>query len=240
MSEILNELNTKDRMYKKCKQCGRTIHISRFRKYASRKAEGSTRNTKVGENTVCMECEAFNANITRVFKKTTRTAEEEQLLTRASQMYIMLKQRGNSPIGAYARYVLGETVGSGRGRNAGKSMNDFLDDMLGTEDIISKRLEQKEDIRRKKLDNTPNQEVLDMLNMWLTRELYDSPEYYEEVYDDLLVACRRDDIDEEAARQLVKAGRKPRTKDVYGPLLEAVLERFNVYEDEYDWDKDGE
>lgn len=107
---------------KQCKQCGRTLTLPNFRRYyprgaAAQKAreadsqKAREAGTKVGYNTVCKECEAFNAKVNRIYKSDKRTQEQQKLLDEASVFYKTLASRGLEPKGRYAADVLSGSTG---------------------------------------------------------------------------------------------------------------------------------
>ena len=207
---------------KVCKQCGRTLHKSKFRKYSSRKAEGSTRRTRVAENTVCLDCESFNLAATRLFKLKEKTPAQEEKLEQIGELYKKLHRLGLHPIGAYAKHVLGLQTGRGNVPN-GPNLIDSYMSMFDNE------------------NDNGTEATIDELKMWLTKELTKEPDYYiNDVYSSLRVACRCDDVTKEEAIEADKAGRRFEVKNNYKELLSAVLDRFYAYEDEYDWDKEDE
>jgi hypothetical protein len=176
----------------------------------------------VAENTVCKDCESFNQVATRLFKLENKTPEQEAMLERAADMYRALHRAGLHPIGAYAKHVLGLPIGRLGVRNESSEsfMERYINSVLGNIQ-----------------DN--EQDLIGELTAWLSRELTEEPDYYlDKVYGDLKVACRSDDITEVEAKELEKKGLPFAVKNNYKELLDAVLERFYAYEDEYDWDKE--
>lgn len=207
---------------KVCKQCGRTFHKSKFRKYSSRKAEGSTRRTRVAENTVCLGCESFNLAATRLFKLETKTPAQEEKLEQIAEVYRTLHKAGLHPIGAYAKHVLGLETGRRSVSNSTNVIDEYIAFARG-------------------MTSNADTGLIDELKMWLTKELTAEPDYYlNHVYSRLHVACRCDYLTEEQAIEADRKGMKFEVKSNYKDLLGAVLDRFYAYEDNYDWDKEDE
>lgn len=98
-------------MNKICKQCGKTQPLDAFRKYTPRgkkNKEGKyERNTTQGYNTTCKQCEKINAQLTLLWKKTERTAEEELALEEGATYYKALVDKGLHPLGTYFKHVMG-------------------------------------------------------------------------------------------------------------------------------------
>ena len=205
---------------KKCKQCGRVLHKSNFRKYASRKSESSTRRTRVAENTVCLDCESFNLAATRLFKQKEKTPAQEEKLAKIADAYKALYNRGLQPIGAYAKHVLGLSVGRSNVANSTNNVDSYLafvDGMVSAAPV--------------------DEEIVRELKGWITKELTEEPDYYNNhVYGELRVRCRVDELTRREAEEAERTGRPFEIKACYKELLDAVLERFCAYEDNYDWD----
>lgn len=119
-----------DMSIKQCKQCGRTLNIVSFRPYYSRRNDDKPSNS--GHNTVCRDCEAFNAKVNRMAKIVDPTAEQQKLLDEAANFYRVLASRGLHPIGVYASEVLGRDT---RGRKT-IDMMDFMNEIMKPKDEI--------------------------------------------------------------------------------------------------------
>ena len=114
---------------KKCKQCGKTKCDTEFRPYYSR-STGKYKSS-VGSNTICKECERINASVTRIWKRETKSEEDEKLLTQAAEYYKMLVANGHEPIGPFAKHVLGEAS------RQPEPLSAILSAALGTQDVIN-------------------------------------------------------------------------------------------------------
>jgi hypothetical protein len=152
-----------------------------------------------------------------LFKVVDKTPAQEEKLEKIAEVYRRLHRAGMHPIGAYAKHVLGTT--STRAKSSSAALID--DYMAFVDEAFS--------------DETTD--IMNTLKKWLTKELTEEPDYYiDTVYGDLRVRCRCDHVTEEDARERERIGRGFDVKDIYKELLDAVLTRFNAYEDKYEWD----
>lgn len=85
---------------KKCKQCGEEKPIDAFRPYKSRST--GIRKTTTGHATICKKCESFNAMVTVAYKANPRTPAQQDLVDRATQVYLHQMSNGLDPKGALA------------------------------------------------------------------------------------------------------------------------------------------
>ena len=76
-----------------------------FRPYVPR-GTGKYKTT-VGRNTICKNCESLNNKAARYFKLEEKTDEHKRFLARVADAYKVLQGRGGTPVGPYARHVLG-------------------------------------------------------------------------------------------------------------------------------------
>ena len=102
------EVDEMDSAIKRCKQCGRELPVSRFRRYKSRGA--GVRNTNTGYNTLCRDCESISNRAAAALKR-----GDEDTLSKLRTHYKALQDRGLPPVTASARRVLGEDVAVSRG-----------------------------------------------------------------------------------------------------------------------------
>lgn len=182
---------------KACKQCGRMLEMDNFRKYVPRGTGKYT--TTVGRHTICMECERFNQTINNTYKRDTRSPEQEQLLEQAKALYKTLADRGLEPKGRYAADVLGISQ-----TKVVDTTASYIN-MLMQEPVVAA---------------APSD-----LDQWLTCDLTEEPDYYEQVLNDLMGKYRPcKGVD--ASGQLVY-------DDTHKETLNEIIDRFSAYEDEY-------
>lgn len=149
-----------------CKQCGRSLVLSNFRRYyprgaAAQKQKGAA--LKVGYNTVCKECEAFNAKVNRIYKSSKRTQEQQKLLDDAAIFYKELASKGLEPKGRYATDILG-------GINTSSS-SDSIEDARNFMNSI--------------LNPVANDTLVDEYNKLLKLDLTEEPDVYQAMLDEL-------------------------------------------------------
>lgn len=103
--------------HKVCKQCGRDLPISEFRKYVPR-GNGVYKTTQ-GHHTLCKNCEKISQRAAHALNK-----GDEETLEKLRAHYRLLQERGLEPATAPARKLLGVD-------NTGKpKRRDSLDDLL--------------------------------------------------------------------------------------------------------------
>lgn len=143
-----------------CQQCGRQLVDSQFRSYYPR---GNKKAPKVGSNTICVTCEALNAKVNRLWKieEDCRSAEQQRLLDDAALFYKELANRGLSPKGKYAAYVLGQ--------DSGQSMDEVFKDLFKT--VLTPEV-------------VP--EYMEEYSRLLTMDLTEEPDVYHDMLDELL------------------------------------------------------
>lgn len=196
---------------KQCKQCGRTMTLPNFRRYYPRGAAAQKRTvqnaeTKVGYNTICKECEAFNAKVNRIYKSDKRTQDQQELLNEAAEFYKKLASRGLEPKGRYATDILASSsVGApgtvGTTKDSIQEARNFMNSVLVPSTYAKEELVVK------------GHELLEM-------ELTQEPEVYQELVD-------------KWREQIV--GPDGRVSAEYLDLFNAVAERIDTYEDNYTW-----
>ena len=108
-------------MLKICKQCGRELPESSFRKYAAR-GRGIYK-TEQGYYTICKECEAISRRADYAMKK-----GDEATIDKLRDHYTMLMDKGFMPATAAAKRLLGMEVARSTGRDA----TDTLDTLLAS------------------------------------------------------------------------------------------------------------
>lgn len=154
-----------------CKQCGRSLALPNFRRYYPRGAAAQKQKEavlKVGYNTVCKECEAFNAKVNYIYKSSKRTQEQQKLLDDAAVFYKELASRGLEPKGRYAAEVL---VGTDFARHSTSHSNDSIKDARNFMNSI--------------LEPTVNDALVDEYNKLLKLDLTEEPDVYQEMLDKL-------------------------------------------------------
>ena len=89
---------------KKCKQCGNTLDIEKFRQYPPR---GNNKyKTTQGHYTICKECEAFNRHAVAAWRADPRTARQQDIVDAAIRIYTDQIARGLHPVGALAKSLM--------------------------------------------------------------------------------------------------------------------------------------
>lgn len=157
-------LNTKT-----CKQCGRSLTLINFRRYYPRGAAAQKQKEailKVGYNTVCKECEAFNAKVNRIYKSDKRTQEQQKLLDDAAVFYKALASKGLEPKGRYASDTLVDAH-----FKRPSTYNDSIKDAHNFMNSI--------------LEPTPNDALVDGYNKLLKLDLTEEPDVYQAMLDEL-------------------------------------------------------
>ena len=149
---------------KRCKQCGRVLTPPNFRRYYPRgAATQKQKELKVGYNTVCKECEAFNAKVNYIYKLDKRTQEQQKLLDDAAIFYKELASKGLEPKGRYATDILG-------GINTNSS-SDSIEDARNFMNSIRNPI--------------VNDKLVDEYNKLLKLDLTEEPDVYQEMLDKL-------------------------------------------------------
>lgn len=203
---------------KQCKQCGRTLTLPNFRSYyprgaaaqkvrEAREAGMQPPESKVGCSTVCKECEAFNAKVNRIYKLDMRTQEQQSLLDEAATFYKALASRGLEPKGRYAADVLSLSTDSS---NKDKSKSSIQEARNFMRSLLAPTASTAS------TGDAPVVEGQKLLKLVLTQE----PDIYQQMVDDW-----REKI----------VGPDGRVKAEYLELFNAVAERFDDYEDNYQW-----
>ena len=189
---------------KQCKQCGRVLALPNFRRYYPRGAAAKKQKEtalKVGYNTVCKECEAFNAKINYIYKLDKRTQEQQKLLDDAAVFYKELASRGLEPKGRYASDIL---VGTDAARHSASRSNDSIKDARNFMNSI--------------LNPKVNDKLVDEYNKLLTIDLTDEPDVYQAMLDELL------------ERSLGPDGRvRPEYKEIFTKVAERIDEYEDNY-----------
>lgn len=185
-----------------CKQCGELKPIEQFRKYYG---------GRKGHYNTCKLCEKVNARYKYLKSKgESIDYSEESELNKIERLYEAQRAAGLQPPRKDAE------------RN--KPLVDSLDDMIS-------KYEQKSSIVAVTLNETPAKPAPAELQLWLTCELNEEPDYYlDEVYEELKAKYRPQlRIDQETLR--------PVYDDTHKAVLESILDRFYKYEDTY-YDKE--
>ena len=155
-------LNTKT-----CKQCGRSLTLPNFRRYYPRGAAAQKqKEMKVGYNTVCKECEAFNAKVNYIYKLDKRTQEQQKLLDDAAVFYKALADRGLEPKGRYASDILVDA--------RSKRASSYTDSIKNAHNFMNSILEP-----------TTNDALVDGYNKLLKLDLTEEPDVYQAMLDEL-------------------------------------------------------
>lgn len=154
---------------KTCKQCGRLLALPNFRRYYPRGAAAQKQKEaalKVGYNTVCKECEAFNAKVNYIYKLDKRTQEQQKLLDDAAVFYKALADKGLEPKGRYASDILVDAH-----LKRASSYNDSIKSARTFMNSI--------------LEPTANDALVDEYNKLLKLDLTEEPDVYQAMLDEL-------------------------------------------------------
>ena len=154
---------------KTCKQCGRLLALPNFRRYYPRGAAAQKQKEaalKVGYNTVCKECEAFNAKVNYIYKSDKRTQEQQKLLDDAAVFYRALADKGLEPKGRYASDILVDAHSK-----RASSYSDSLKDARNFMNSI--------------LNPVANDTLVDEYNKLLRLDLTEEPDVYQAMLDEL-------------------------------------------------------
>ena len=154
---------------KTCKQCGRLLALPNFRRYYPRGAAAQKQKEaalKVGYNTVCKECEAFNAKVNYIYKLDKRTQEQQKLLDDAAVFYKALADKGLEPKGRYASDILVDAHSK-----RASSYSDSLKDARNFMNSI--------------LNPVANDTLVDEYNKLLRLDLTEEPDVYQAMLDEL-------------------------------------------------------
>ena len=191
--------------FKQCKQCGKMLPISSFRKYYG---------GRKGTYKYCLTCERINNREKYLMKKATFTAEETEELEMIHKLWHIQRMNGLQP--------------PHDNRNKA-SVADRVVDLLADYETTEVAAAQSNEHKAVELEssNAPAD-----LTKWLTVELTEEPDYYQDtVYEQL-----RDKY-----RPVIEINQEtlmPVYDDTYKDILNQILERFDDYEDNYDWDKE--
>ena len=155
-------LNTKT-----CRQCGRSLTLPNFRRYYPRGAAAQKqKELNVGYNTVCKECEAFNAKVNYIYRSDKRTQEQQKLLDDAAVFYKALADKGLEPKGRYASDILVDAHS--------KRASSYSDSLKDARTFMNSILEP-----------TANDALVDGYNKLLKVDLTEEPDVYQAMLDEL-------------------------------------------------------
>jgi len=159
-----------------------------------------------GSYTMCMSCERINSRAKYLEKKSARTPAEDGELNKIYQLYDAQRACGYRPPRRES------------GRHA--SITENLDEMIQNYTAKANAVAEHADT----FDTT--QTPVEIMN-WLTCELTGDPDFYlDEVYEDLKSRYR-------PIRLIDPTTLLPVYDDTHAAALEAILARFNEYEDKY-------
>lgn len=183
---------------KTCKQCGELKPIEQFRKYYG---------GRKGHYNTCKVCEKINARAKYLKSKgdINRSDAEQAELLKIYRLYEVQRAAGLQPPREDA------------GRN--KPLVDSLDDMIA---------KYKDMAAIDSVDNGVEKKPVPAdLQLWLTCDLHEEPDYYlDEVYEELKAKYR-------PQLRIDTATMQPIYDDTYKEVLEQILERFYDYEEKY-------
>lgn len=180
-----------------CKQCGELRPIEQFRKYYG---------NRKGYYKTCKSCEKINSREKYLRQKGDElNYEEEAELDKIHRLYELQREAGLQPPRA----------------DAGRSVpiTESLDSMISKYENHAKA--------NVVVVSSGSRNIPAELYMWLTTELTEEPEYYqEEVYDELKTKYR-------PQVRIDTATMLPVYDDTYKDILDAISDRFDEYEDNY-------
>lgn len=159
-----------------------------------------------GTYTICKSCEKINSRAKYLEKKSAITEPERSELNKIYTLYDAQQACGLQP--------------PRRGTGRHTELADNLDEMIGR--YSAKAMELSVDAGILEVDNIPIE-----LRTWLTTALTKEPDYYlDEVYEALKAKYR-------PMLRVNTDTMMPEYDDTYKAVLEAILGRFNDYEDGY-------
>lgn len=200
--------------FKQCKQCGKMLPTSMFRKYYG---------GRKGSYKYCLTCEKINNREKYLMKKATFTAEETEELDMIHKLWQIQRMNGLQP-----------PHDNRNKASVADKVEDLLADYEATQVASSKSTDPRAAAHEFDYteimagDNTIPAE----LSKWLTVELTEEPDYYQDtIYEQL----------KDKYRPVIEINQDtlmPVYDDTYKQVLNLILERFDDYEDNYDWDKE--
>lgn len=188
---------------KVCKQCGKLKPIENFRHYYG---------GRTGTYRTCLDCERINTREKYLRRKVSddrASADEQTELQHIHALYAMQRHAGLQPP---------------RVRNTVSSVSGMVDQLINeyaTQEKAAIEQLMNGDIV------LPSDNVPEELAMWLTTELTEEPEYYQdEVYEKLREKFR-------PVKEIDTTTLMPVYDDTYRMVLDRILARFDAYEDKY-------
>lgn len=188
----------------RCKQCGDVKPTSEFRKYY--------RNNSNGHYKVCLSCETINSRFKYLQSKAKRDVATESDMTQLRsihELYDVLRKHGLCPP-EFGRLATGGIVSN-------RLITEQLDRLQGTRPatiVVDERPVTSE-------SGTPAE-----LDEWLTKDLTSyEPEYLQDEIFEQLQATYRPQVGINSATLL------PEYDDTYREILNAILKRFDEYEE---------
>lgn len=186
-----------------CKQCGKLKPLSNFRHYYG---------GRQGTYKTCLDCERINTRekyLRRKLDEDRISAKEKEELDSIHVLYTVQRSAGLQPP---------------RSRQDSSTM-----------ELVQSMLEQYAVAERaavtaaidKDMVIPGSEDVPDELKIWLTKELTEEPEYYQDTIYEKLREKYRPIIEIDKSTML------PVYDDTYRFVLDAILKRFDDYEDEY-------
>ena len=198
------------KQHKQCKQCGKLLPSTAFRKYYG---------GRKGNYKYCLTCERINNREKYLMKKDILSADETAELNNIHDLWQLQRMNGLQPPHLNQNKV---------------SVAESVDDLLSAYDTkeFDALKANKTDART---DNTTDVNISDIpveLQIWLTADLTKTPEYYQdEVYEKLREKYR-------PVLEINQQTLMPVYDDTYKDVLNKILDRFDDYEDNYDWSKE--
>lgn len=187
---------------KVCKQCGEIKPLTQFRKYYKGK----------GYYGLCKGCESINTRAKYLNSKEHLSPSEKDELNKINELYTMQRGLGLKPP-TFKAHKWGTVTAQ-------------LDDLLNKYGTTYAAVRDAVTGLVPEGTNVPYD-----LSRWLIEKLDKSPEYYDEIYDELVKTYR-------PLLHVKNDTFEPQYDMTYAGVLSKILERFTEYGDNYDYSKE--
>lgn len=194
--------------FRQCKQCGKMLPITSFRKYYG---------GRKGTYKYCLNCERINSREKYLMKKDTISADETNELAQIHKLWDVQRMNGLQP--------------PHHNKNK-QSVIESVDSLLSDYNAVEVLSEKANNGELPLAPATEKDCIPAELQKWLTVELTKEPDYYQDVvYEELREKYRPVlEIDQDTLM--------PVYDDTYKYILNEILERFDNYEDNYEWNEE--